>query len=207
MTTCLTLPLAINVDTAMTSPLIIRPAEANDAERISQLIHSVAGCCTISPTGDGAELFFSSITAQAIGSYIANTNFLYLLGLLDGKLAGAVAVRDARHLFHLFVAPAFQYQGIGTALALRAIELSLAESRSEIFTVNASLPSVPFYVRLGFKPQGPWVEDKGVAFAPMQLATSDLNTGSVARSSFSHLDRMAAKHESTTTDTGAEVRK
>jgi GNAT superfamily N-acetyltransferase len=127
--------------------------------------------------------------------------------LLDGKLAGVVAVRDPRHLFHLFIAAAIQYQGIGTALALRAIELSLAESRSEIFTVNASLPSVPFYVRLGFKPQGPRVEDKGVAFAPMQSATSDLNTGLVARYGFSHLYRMAAKHESTTTDTGAVVRK
>lgn len=164
----------------MSTPLTIRHAQPNDAGHISQLIGGVAGCCTISPAGDGAELFFSSITAQAIGSYIANPNFLYLLGLFDDTLAGVVAVRDARHLFHLFVAPIFQYQGIGTALALRAIELSLAASPTEIFTVNASLPSVTFYERLGFQPQGPSVEDKGVVFVPMQLATSNLNTGSVA---------------------------
>ena len=156
----------------MSTPLTIRHAQPNDAERISQLIGGVAGCCTISPAGDGAELFFASISAQAIGSYIADANFLYLLGLLDGKLAGVVAVRDARHLFHLFVAPTFQNQGIGTVLALRAIELSLGASPSETFTVNSSLPAVPFYARLGFQPQGPRVEDKGVAFVPMQLATS-----------------------------------
>lgn len=180
----------------MISPLKIRPAEPSDAERVSQLINSVAGCCTISPTGDGAELFFSSISPQAIGSYIANANFLYLVGLLDTKLAGVVAVRDARHLFHLFVAPACQYQGIGTALALRAIELSLAASPSEMFTVNASLPSVPFYARLGFQSQGPKIEDKGVAFVPMQLASSALNPELAARCGFSHLGRMAKQSDS-----------
>lgn len=89
----------------MRSPLIIRHAVLTDADAISQLIHSVAGFCKVNPSGEGAEMFFSSISAQAIGSHIANTNFLYLLGSLDGKLAGVVAVRDAGHLFHLFVAP------------------------------------------------------------------------------------------------------
>ncbi|OAI15332.1 MULTISPECIES: GNAT family N-acetyltransferase [Methylomonas] len=157
------------------SPLIIRSAVATDAECVSQLIGSVANRCTISPTGDGAEMFYSSISPQAIDCYIADANFLYLVGLLNGKLAGVVAVRDARHLFHLFVAPTCQYQGIGTVLALRAIELSQAASPSEIFTVNASLPSVPFYVRLGFQPQGSGIEANGVAFIPMQLATADLD--------------------------------
>ncbi|WGS84005.1 GNAT family N-acetyltransferase [Methylomonas sp. UP202] len=159
----------------MNLPLIIRPAEASDAERISQLISSVANCCTISPTGEGAELFFSSISAQAIGGYIANADFLYLLGSFGDTLAGIVAVRDARHLFHLFVGSTFQNEGIGTALALRAIELSQAASPSETFTVNSSLPAVPFYARLGFQPQGPSIEANGVAFVPMQLATADLD--------------------------------
>lgn len=163
----------------MNSPLIIRHALPTDADRISQLICSVADCCMVTPAGDGAELFFSSISVHAIGSYITNADFLYLLGLFGDELAGVVAVRDARHVFHLFVAPAFQCQGIGTALALRAIELSLAASPSETFTVNSSLPAVPFYERLGFQPQGPDIEDKGVAFVPMQMATSSLSTGIV----------------------------
>ncbi len=158
----------------MNSPLIIRHAVPTDAEGISQLIHSVAGCCTVNPSGEGAEMFFSSISSQAIGSYIVNTDFVYLLGLFGDTLAGVVAVRDARHVFHLFVAPTFQNQGIGTALALRAIELSRAASPSETFTVNSSLPAVPFYARLGFQQLGPGVEDNGVAFIPMQLAITDL---------------------------------
>lgn len=159
----------------MHSPLIVRHAVPTDAESISQLICSVAGGCTINPSGEGAELFFSSISAQAIGSYIANPNFLYLLGLFDDKLAGVVAVRDRQHVFHLFVAPTFQNRCIGTALALRAIELSLAASPSETFTVNSSLPAVAFYARLGFQPQGPGIEENGVAFVPMQVAISELN--------------------------------
>ncbi|OAI02072.1 hypothetical protein A1353_17200 [Methylomonas methanica] len=168
----------MNVETtaySCNSPLIVRHAVPADADSISQLIYSVAGGCTINPCGDGAELFFSSISTQAIGGYIANADFLYLLGLFGDTLAGVVAVRDARHVFHLFVAPAFQCQGIGTALALRAIELSLAASPSETFTVNSSLLAVPFYARLGFQPQGPGIEENGVAFVPMQLATADLD--------------------------------
>ncbi|WP_020481693.1 GNAT family N-acetyltransferase [Methylomonas sp. MK1] len=158
----------------MNSPLIIRHAVPTDADAISQLIHSVAGFCTVNPSGEGAEMFFSSISAQAIGSYITNADFLYLLGLFGDTLAGVVAVRDARHVFHLFVAPAFQYQGIGTALALTAIKSSLAAKPSETFTVNSSLPAVPFYARLGFQPQRPGIEENGVAFVPMQLATAHL---------------------------------
>lgn len=170
MRTYQTLPLQ-TIERGLTrSVLTIRAAKLNDAEGISQLIGSVADCCMISPLGDGAELFLSTITAQAIGSYIAQPNFLYLLGLLDGKLAGVVAVRDARHLMHLFVASSFQKQGIGTALALRALALSLVASRSGTFTVHSSVSAVPFYARLGFQPQGPRVEDKGVTFVPMQLA-------------------------------------
>lgn len=183
MTTCRTLPRQTNKHrnqrVAMNSPLIIRHAVPTDADRISQLICGVADCCTVTPAGDGAELFFSSISVPAIGGYIASANFLYLVGLLDDTLTGVVAVRDARHLFHLFVAPACQDQGIGTALALRSIELSLAATPSETFMVNSSLPAVPFYERLGFLPQGPGIEDKGVAFVPMQMATSSLSTGIV----------------------------
>jgi len=157
----------------MHSQLTIRHAAPTDADDISRLIRSVAGFCTVNPTGEGAELFFSSTSAQAIGGYISNANFLYLLGLFDDKLAGVVAIRDGQHVFHLFVATAFQYQGIGTALALRAIELSLAASPLETFTVNSSLPAVPFYKRLGFQPQGPGIVDNGVAFVPMQLTVAE----------------------------------
>lgn len=178
MTTCRTLSLQTNERrndrVFMNSPLIIRHAVPADADAISQLIHRVAGFCTVNPSGEGAEMFFSSISAQAIGSYITNANFLYLLGLFGDTFAGVVAVRDARHVFHLFVAPAFQYQGIGTTLALTAIKSSLAAKPSEIFTVNSSLPAVPFYARLGFQQHGPGVEDNGVAFIPMQLAITDL---------------------------------
>lgn len=177
MTTCRTLPLQTNERRNnrkfMHSPLTIRHAVPTDADDISQLIHGVAGGCTINPIGEGAELFFSSITAQAIGSFISNANLLYLLGFFDDKLVGVVAIRDGRHVFHLFVAPAFQYQGIGTTLALTAIKSSLAAKPSEIFTVNSSLPAVPFYARLGFQQHGPSVEDHGVAFIPMQLALTE----------------------------------
>jgi hypothetical protein len=55
----------------MTSPLIIRPAEANDAERISQLIHSVAG----------AELFFFGHYPSSDWQLNRQRQFLIFAGL------------------------------------------------------------------------------------------------------------------------------
>lgn len=147
----------------------IRNATEADAKRISELIHSLSGPFTVSPTGKGAELFFASITEQAIRSYLLADNFSYLVAESGSELAGVVAMRDKRHLYHLFVAQAFQGQGLSRSLWATVRKAALAAGSAGHFTVNSSLNAVPVYERLGFTPSAPKVETHGIAFLPMKL--------------------------------------
>ena len=147
----------------------IRRATESDAERISALIRALSGPFTVSPTGEGAESFFASIGEQAIRGYITANNFSYLLAETADTLTGVVAIRDRRHLYHLFVAQPFQGKGLGRKLWLAARQEALNAGHAGSFTVNSSLNAVPVYERFGFSPSGPKVEAHGVAFIPMQL--------------------------------------
>ncbi|MGZ4993546.1 MAG: GNAT family N-acetyltransferase [Methylobacter sp.] len=153
----------------MNQHITIRDALPVDAENISTLIHGEARYCTVNSSGEGAELFFSSITPGAITSYITNPNFIYLLGLVGDELAGVVAIRDEKHLYHLFVASKFQRSGIGSFLWMHAKARALESGNADGFTVNSTPFAVPVYERFGFQIQGALVEEKGVAFVPMKL--------------------------------------
>ena len=146
--------------------MILRRATPDDAPSISALIASVAHHCTIDPSGAGAEKFFASVAPAAIAGYIADPRYHYLVAVEGAALAGAAALRDGAHLYHLFVAKAFQGRGLSRALwlAVRAA----APHGTLAFTVNSSLYAVPVYERFGFEATAAKVELDGVAFVPMR---------------------------------------
>ena len=151
----------------------IRPATTDDARAISALISSVAHYFTLHPQGEGAEDFLKTIRPSSIAGYITAENFMYFAGFVADELAGVVAIRDKKHLFHLFVAPKFQRQGIAGRLWAFAKDSAIRAGNTQDFTVNSTLYAVPFYERLGFKARGPKVETHGIAFVPMKLAGSN----------------------------------
>ena len=51
---------------------------------------------------------------EAIAGYLSE-GYDYLVAEEQGKLVGVVATREDRHLFHLFVADAYQGRGSGAA--------------------------------------------------------------------------------------------
>jgi GNAT superfamily N-acetyltransferase len=146
----------------------IRPATTKDADAISKLIASLASFFTTDPEGKGAERFMLGITAEAVRDYIRNPGFHYIVALHEDRLAGAAALRDGRHLFHLFVAPDFQRRGIARKLWL-ALRKQAAPG-IDGFTVNSTPYAVPVYERFGFSATGPKVEMNGIAFVPMKTA-------------------------------------
>jgi GNAT superfamily N-acetyltransferase len=151
----------------------IRSATEADAAPVSSLIHSVSGTFILSPDGSGAEPFLDSITAQAVRGYISASNFSYLVAEIDDELAGAVALRDNSHLYHLFVAQAHQGKGMGRSLWLAVKQAALQTGNGGRFTVNSSLNAISVYKRFGFIASGPRVEKNGLAFLPMQLVTDE----------------------------------
>lgn len=121
---------------------------------------------TLEPNGRGAERFIASITPEAISDYINDPSFYYVAAFQGEDLAGVAALRDGRHLFHLFVAPVFQRQGL--ARQLWATVMAKMATNPEGITVNSTLYAVPVYERFGFVATGPRVEMNGIAFVPMR---------------------------------------
>jgi N-acetylglutamate synthase-like GNAT family acetyltransferase len=160
------------------SDIRIRPAAACDAGRVSELIRGLSGPFMLSPSGEGAEPFLTSIGEPALRACIASPAFRYWVAECnDGRLAGAAALRDSGHVHHLFVAQPFQ----GRGLARRFWQLLQASAHDlgnpGAFTVNSSLQAVPHYERFGFEATGPRVEMHGVAFQPMRRAVGRASLG------------------------------
>jgi ribosomal protein S18 acetylase RimI-like enzyme len=145
-------------------------ATTQDAAAISALISASAHDFLLDSTSSGSEQFLAGITPQAILGYITSSNFLYLIAEHGTDLAGTVALRDGRHLFHLFVAPTYQRQGL--ARALWAAAKQGAAKDLETFTVNSSPNAVAVYERFGFTANGPRTEMNGIAFVPMKAVVT-----------------------------------
>ena len=148
----------------------IKTAVIEETEEISNLIRSLSGPFFLSPNGEGADSFVESISPEAIKKYISSDNFLYLTGKIDAHLVGVVAIRDNKHLFHLFVSPASQGKGLGRRLWHKAKEAALKAGNVGEFSVNSSLNAVPVYAAFGFKAVGDVRTSNGISFQPMLLS-------------------------------------
>jgi len=82
-----------------------------------------------------------------------------------GTLAGVVLVKEHWNLCHLFVDPASQRRGIGTALVEEAIARCRGRAPRGRLRLNAARNAVPFYERLGFT----HVPDAQASIAGMQF--------------------------------------
>jgi GNAT superfamily N-acetyltransferase len=153
--------------------LAIRVAISADAPAISALIQSLAHLFFALPSGEGAEKFTQSMQATPLQDFIQRADINYWLGEDDGQFCGVVAVREHKHLQHLFVVPAYQGRGIGKALWLHARAYALKAGNSGVFTVNASMNAVAVYERFGFAATGAAIVANGLRFVPMQLKLTE----------------------------------
>lgn len=147
----------------------IRCANGEDAAEISKLIKGVAHSFMLKPDGKGAEEFLDSIEPPAIRGYIGSEEFQYFVGLICGQIVGVIALRAGRHLFHLFVAEAYQGKGLAKILWQHMRKSVVTPPGVHHITVNSTVSALPVYVRFGFTKAGEKEEIKGIAFVPMIL--------------------------------------
>lgn len=93
----------------------------------------------------------------------------YYAAEVDGALGGFIAMRDNRHVFHMFVDRALHGKGVASRLWRHAREQALARGNPGVFTVNASNFAVPVYEAMGFRRTAPMQTVQGLQFNPMQL--------------------------------------
>jgi GNAT superfamily N-acetyltransferase len=147
----------------------VRRGTPADATAFAALIARFQPMLTLDPSGAGAERYLASVSETAEREYLESPRYSYFVAERAGELAGFIAVRDGTHVFHLFVAPESQGQGVATALWDRAREHSVNIGSASEFTVNSSLNAVPIYEHFGFVPSGAKVHMHGIAFLPMSL--------------------------------------
>jgi GNAT superfamily N-acetyltransferase len=147
----------------------VEAATVSDADEISALIVELSEPFFLSPSRDGAEPFLASVSAEAERGYLSAANFSYYVARSKSTLAGFVALRNNSHLFHLFVAKAFQGRHLASQLWATAKANALQAGNPGEFTVNSSLIAAPVYERFGFVREGEVQRMHGISFQPMRL--------------------------------------
>jgi len=148
----------------------IRPASSSDAAAISQLIIPIAKeFVSREYSSEGEARMLDSMSEASIRNYMAQS-IEYLVAVVDGKIAGALAIKEQNHIFHLFVNKKSHRQGIAKALWQDWLEkrINLSGEASD-FTVNSSKFAVDFYRELGFIASPCLFEKNGITCYPMTL--------------------------------------
>lgn len=114
----------------------------------------------------GAAAFLESLKAPAVAARLTAPNYVHFIAESGVDLRGYISLRDGRHLYHLFVKPGFQGQGIGRLLWQQV----LAITGQQAITVNSSLPAVPVYRSFGFASAGEPQLDRVPPFVPLVYA-------------------------------------
>lgn len=148
----------------------IHLAREGDVDAISALLvaltreHLPVNC-----TAEGLRHLLATMTPAAVRERMAG-DYVHWVAVQDETLAGVCALREKRHLYHLFIANAFQRQSVGRRLVDVAITYCRDHAPStDVLTVNASSFGIPAYQRMGFTLDGAPQELNGVRYQPMRL--------------------------------------
>lgn len=147
----------------------IRPLAPSDFPAVARLLRELATEFIVheSPP-EGAANFLRENDEQGLRGFVERGH-VYHVALVDGELAGFIAVRDASHLFHMFVDKRYHGRGIARRMWDVAREAARAAGNPGWFTVNASNYALPVYTGWGFVPTAPRQCVKGLYFTPMRL--------------------------------------
>jgi GNAT superfamily N-acetyltransferase len=149
--------------------MLIRPIEERDIAAVARLLDVLAREFIVhESTPEGASTFLRENDEAGIRGYIA-MGHVYHVADCDGEIAGFIAIRERKHLFHMFVGARWQRRGLSRKLWEVARAAAIDVGASGQFTVNASNFAVPVYEAMGFVRTAPMQCVKGLFFNPMEL--------------------------------------
>ncbi len=155
-----------------TKPVIYRAIKAGEEQQVCDLVVRVF-TESVAPlySPEGVQEF---LTYAAHPSHLRErlgANRFVLVAELQGRIVGAVEVRNCDHISLFFIDGKSQRKGIGRELWCQALDTCLA-NRPEVnkITVHSSPNAVEAYQRLGFQAEGPEQIVNGIRFVPMAFA-------------------------------------
>lgn len=147
----------------------IRPAEPSDVLFMSDLIDRLLRKYVLKDcTPEGRSLLLASIAPDALSKLMAE-GYQYHVCAAGTDVFGVVAMRNAGHLHHLFVADSVRGTGLGRRLWEAARDaICIHGTAPPVFTVNSTPYAVGFYRKLGFLETGPQETRNGIPMQPMR---------------------------------------
>ena len=150
----------------------IMPIGDADIPAVARLLKELAKQFIVhESTPEGAATFLRENDETGLRGFIASGH-VYHVAIVDGELAGFIAVRERKHLFHMFVGAKWQRRGIAGQLWAVARRSAMDAGGEGDFTVNSSNFAVPVYEAMGFVRTAPMQCVKGLYFNPMALLGS-----------------------------------
>jgi predicted N-acetyltransferase YhbS len=146
--------------------ITIRQGKPGDAGAISGLLMSLLSFVVDDPTAPEASQFIQSFSEEEVMKRLMAHNYVYYIAEDSQGISGFIALRDNKHLYHLFVRPDSHGQGIGRSLWHHL----LAESNWSTCTVNSAPCAVPIYRSFGFKESGEPKLNMVPAHVPMKFS-------------------------------------
>ena len=149
--------------------IVIRKIEPGEEQQVCNLVKRVF-YEFVAPLYevDGVEEFLSYIDPDRMVYRLINNHFV-LIAEKDGKLLGAIEIRNYKHISLLFVVGNAQRQGIAKRLLDEALEICKSKIDLSEMTVNSSPNTVEAYSKLGFKIDEQEQLKNGIRFIPMKL--------------------------------------
>lgn len=148
----------------MKQPYPIRAAVAADAVALSHMVTGLAHCLLGTEPTDLPSWLSASLTPEAFAERLEHPEFQSWLIEIDAKVVAYISMQTDGHLYHLFVAEAFQ----GRGLARQLWQHQCQQLPLEQYTLRSSLNAVPVYKAFGFVETGPRAERGGQWYQPMQ---------------------------------------
>jgi len=159
--------------------VIYRAMKASEEQQVCDLVVRVFHdfvAPLYSPEGIQEFLSYAADPGLLRDRLLANR--FVLVAELQGRVLGAIEVRNSDHVSLFFVDGELQQKGIGKKLWRTALDTCLA-NRPDLarITVHSSPNAVEAYQRLGFQVEGPEQTVNGIRFVPMALAVGNVAGG------------------------------
>lgn len=147
----------------------IRPILDKDIPAVARLMRTLSEEFIVhESTTEAAASFVRENDEAGILNFI-DAGIVYRVAEIDGRVVGFIAIRENRHLFHMFVDKAYHRRGIARQLWEVARKAAIEAGNPGVFTVNSSNYALPVYEKLGFVRTEPTRETNGLYYNPMRL--------------------------------------
>ncbi len=151
----------------------IRPVRETEIAAVAALLRAASEEFIVNKSSpEAAAAFLNENDESCIRAFIL-AGTAYYVAELDGALAGFIALRENKHVFHVFVDKRYHRRGIARAMFERVRRDAIAAGNPGLFTVNASNYAVTLYEKLGFVRTDGTLCKNGLAYNPMQLDGRD----------------------------------